>query len=94
MKSNVSSYIQTFNPIIDETALLKWVWTKQLPSVLTWLKVNQKPKFWVEDVLLGTKENNNPIKQTTEDLLGKKVSGSNKPGYCTVGFTLVVLRIS
>ena len=39
------------------------VWTKQLPSVLTWLKVNQKPKVWVEDVLLGTKENNNPVKQ-------------------------------
>ena len=45
-------------------------------------------------MLLGTKENNNPIKTTTEDLLGKKISGSNKPGYCTVGFTLVVLRIN
>ena len=33
------------------------------PSVLIWLKVKQKPKFWVEDVLLGTKENNDPIKQ-------------------------------
>ena len=41
--------------LINETTLPIRAWTKQLPSVLTCLKVNQKPKVWVEDVFVMNK---------------------------------------